>query len=108
MSAHSAENLFGDPMALVQPFRAYRYNPSVAPFDRVLTQPYDKISPAMQEKYYAADPHNLIAIEKGRVLPEDAPQHNVYTRAEEALESWIRDNIVLRDTASSFYGYTQE
>ena len=95
-------------MAQVHPFHAYRYNASRASYHRVLTQPYDKISPAMQEKYYAADPHNLIAIEKGRVLPDDAPQHNVYTRAEEALESWIRDNIVLRDTALSFYGYTQE
>ena len=95
-------------MAQVHPFHAYRYNASRVSYDRVLTQPYDKISPAMQEKYYAADPHNLIAIEKGRVLPDDAPQHNVYTRAEEALESWLRENIVLRDTASSFYGYTQE
>jgi uncharacterized protein (DUF1015 family) len=95
-------------MAQVHPFHAYRYNASRVSYDRVLTQPYDKISPAMQEKYYAADPHNLIAIEKGRVLPDDAPQHNVYTRAEEALENWIRDNIVLKDTASSFYGYTQE
>src|ERR1700730_16967535 len=95
-------------MAQVHPFHAYRYNASRISFERVLTQPYDKISPAMQEKYYAADAHNLIAIEKGRVLPDDAPQHNVYTRAEEALENWVRDNIVLRDTASSFYGYTQE
>jgi uncharacterized protein (DUF1015 family) len=95
-------------MAQVHPFHAYRYNASRVSYDRVLTQPYDKISPGMQEKYYAADPHNLIAVEKGRVLPDDAPQHNVYTRAGEALESWIRDNIVLRDTASSFYGYTQE
>ena len=53
-------------MAQVQPFRAYRYNPARAPFDHVLTQPYDKISPAMQDKYYAADPHNLITVEKGR------------------------------------------
>ena len=54
-------------MAQVHPFRAFRYNPAIAPFDRVLTQPYDKISAAMQEKYYAADPHNLITLEKGRV-----------------------------------------
>jgi uncharacterized protein (DUF1015 family) len=95
-------------MAQVYPFHAYRYNASRVSYERVLTQPYDKISPAMQEKYYAADAHNLITIEKGRVSPDDAPQHNVYTRAAEALESWIRDNIVLRDTASSFYAYTQE
>ena len=35
-------------MAQVYPFPAFRYNPARAPFERVLTQPYDKISPAMQ------------------------------------------------------------
>jgi len=95
-------------MAQVYPFPAYRYNGSRVAFDRVLTQPYDKISPAAQEKYYAADPHNLIAVEKGRVLPGDAPGHNVYTRAAEALESWIRDHVVARDSEPSFYAYTQE
>jgi uncharacterized protein (DUF1015 family) len=95
-------------MAQVHPFRAFRYNPALAAFDRVLTQPYDKISPAMQEKYYAADPHNLISIEKGRAFPNDTAQNNVYTRAAAALESWMRDNIVAQDPAPAFYGYSQE
>jgi uncharacterized protein (DUF1015 family) len=95
-------------MAQVYPFPAYRYNPSRVSFDRVLTQPYDKISPAAQEKYYAADPHNLIAVEKGRVFPDDAPRHNVYTRAAEALKGWIRENVVVQDAQPSFYAYTQE
>jgi uncharacterized protein (DUF1015 family) len=95
-------------MAQVFPFRAFRYNPALAPFERVLTQPYDKISPAMQEKYYAADPHNLIAIEKGRAFPTDTPPDNVYTRAAAAIEDWIRNNIVQQDPAPSFYAYSQE
>ena len=95
-------------MAQVQPFRAFRFNPSRVSFDRVLTQPYDKISPAMQEKYYAADPHNLITIEKGHVFPNDSAQNNVYTRAASALQDWIRDHIVVQDPAASFYGYSQE
>src|SRR5271154_1242628 len=95
-------------MAQVYPFRAYRYNPEQTPFESVLTQPYDKISVAMQEKYYAADPHNLIAVEKGRVYPGDGPQNNVYTRAASALQDWISKNVVLRDPAPAFYGYTQE
>ena len=60
-------------MAQVYPFPAFRYNAGKVSYDRVLTQPYDKISPAMQDKYYAADPHNLIAIEKGLTLPGDTP-----------------------------------
>lgn len=95
-------------MAQVFPFRAFRYNPAVAPFGRVLTQPYDKISPSMQERYYAADPHNLIAIEKGRTFPSDTPQNNVYTRAAAAIEDWIRNNIVQQDAVPSFYAYSQE
>jgi uncharacterized protein (DUF1015 family) len=95
-------------MAQVHSFQAFRYNPQRVPFERVLTQPYDKISQAMQDKYYAADRHNLITIEKGRTLPDDSPQNNVYTRAAAALDSWIRENIVTQDPASSFYAYTQE
>jgi uncharacterized protein (DUF1015 family) len=103
-------------MAQVYPFPAYRYNSSKVSYDRVLTQPYDKISPGMQDKYYAADPHNLIAIEKGRVFPGDTPagasdgksEKNVYTRAADALQSWIREQVVVPDTRPCFYSYTQE
>src|SRR5215469_6754649 len=100
--------LSGDPMALVYPFRAFRYNPQVAPFERVLTQPYDKISPAQQEKYYAADPHNLITIEKGRVFAEDGPQNNVYTRAAAAMDNWIVEHAVAQDPSPAFYAYSQQ
>jgi uncharacterized protein (DUF1015 family) len=95
-------------MTQVYPFRAFRYNPERAPFDGVLTQPYDKISPAMQEKYYAADAHNLITVEKGHAYPGDTPQNNVYTRAAGAIEAWIRNQVVVQDSAPSFYSYTQE
>jgi uncharacterized protein (DUF1015 family) len=97
-------------MAQVYPFRAFRYHPenAHAPFERLLTQPYDKISPAMQEKYYAADPHNLISVEKGRAFATDTPQNNVYTRAGAALRDWIAKNVVMQDPEAAFYGYTQE
>jgi uncharacterized protein (DUF1015 family) len=95
-------------MAQVYPFRAYRYNPAKAVYDRVLTQPYDKISPAMQEKYYAADPHNLIAVEKGKSYEGDSPQNNVYTRAASALQDWIAKHVIVAEPAPAFYAYTQE
>ncbi len=95
-------------MAQVHPFQAFRYNPQRVSFDRVLTQPYDKISPAMQDRYYAADPHNLISVEKGRVYPNDTPENNVYTRAAASFECWLRENIVTQDPVPSFYAYAQE
>jgi uncharacterized protein (DUF1015 family) len=95
-------------MAQVHPFQAFRYNPQRVPFERVLTQPYDKISTAMQDLYYAADPHNLISVEKGRSFPDDSPRNNVYTRAAAALETWISENFVVQDPVPSFYAYSQE
>jgi uncharacterized protein (DUF1015 family) len=95
-------------MAQVFPFRAFRYNPARASFEQVLTQPYDKISPAMQDKYYAANPHNLITVEKGRVHPSDAEGNNVYTRAAAAIQEWLRSGVVVQDPTASFYSYTQE
>ncbi len=95
-------------MAQVFPFRAYRFNPQLAPFDQVLTQPYDKISPERQAEYYAMHPQNLIAVEKGRVFPDDSPQNNVYTRAAGKVDEWIRDHIILQDPTPAFYAYAQE
>jgi hypothetical protein len=43
-------------MAQLFPFRAYRYNPAKTDPARVLTQPYDKITPEMQKRYAAAIP----------------------------------------------------
>jgi uncharacterized protein (DUF1015 family) len=95
-------------MALVQPFPAYRYNSTVVSYDRVLTQPYDKITPRRQEEYYASDPHNLIAVEKGRVNADDTPQNNVYTRAAATLRCWTAEKIVQQDPVPALYAYSQE
>ncbi len=95
-------------MADIFPFRAYRYNAAVVDPAKVLTQPYDKITPAMAEKYAAASPYNLIPIEKGKTLPSDTPASNVYTRAENTLEEWIRAKVIVQDAAPSLYAYFQE
>jgi uncharacterized protein (DUF1015 family) len=95
-------------MAQVFPFRAYRYNPQLAPFQNVLTQPYDKISPEMQQRYYDAHSANLITVEKGREYPGDAPGNNVYSRAAAAFKDWETKNLIAQDDAPAFYAYTQE
>ena len=95
-------------MAQVFPFRAFRYNPNVVSCERVLTQPYDKISPSMQERYYAADPHNLIVVEKGRANASDSPENNVYTRAAASLKDWMAHDVIQQDPAPAFYAYTQQ
>jgi uncharacterized protein (DUF1015 family) len=95
-------------MAEIFPFHAYRYNSAKVEPAKVLTQPYDKITPAMAEKYAAASPYNLITVEKGKALPGDAPGSNVYTRAAQALEEWIQAGVIARDAEPSLYAYFQE
>jgi len=95
-------------MARIYPFRAFRYDSSRFDLARVLTQPYDKITPQMQERYYALDPHNLVRIEKGREESGDSAPSNRYTRASQTLDSWIRDGVLLRDSVSAFYACSQE
>src|SRR5258708_9165416 len=95
-------------MAEIFPFRAYRYNTAVVEPAKVLTQPYDKITPPMAEKYAAASPYNLIPIEKGKARAEDTPADNVYTRAAKTLDEWIRAKVIVQDAAHSLYAYFQE
>jgi uncharacterized protein (DUF1015 family) len=95
-------------MAEIQPFRAFRFNPQRVALQDVLTQPYDKITPAMQERYYAASPYNLIAIEKGRLSPDDSAENSVYTRAAAKLREWMAEKIVVQDAEPSIYIYSQE
>jgi uncharacterized protein (DUF1015 family) len=95
-------------MAEVHPFRALRYDTNRVKLDDVLTQPYDKITPLMQERYYAASPYNLIAIEKGKSLPEDSGENNVYTRAGEKIKEWIAQCVLAQDRAPAIYVYSQE
>jgi uncharacterized protein (DUF1015 family) len=95
-------------MAEIRPFRAYRYDTQRVALADVLTQPYDKITPAMQERYYAASPYNLIAIEKGMAASSDTPSDNVYTRAAKKIDEWIREKILVQDAAASVYVYAQD
>jgi uncharacterized protein (DUF1015 family) len=95
-------------MAEIFPFRAYRYNKALVDPANVLTQPYDKITSAMAEKYAAASPYNLIPVEKGNSRPDDSASNNVYTRAAKALEEWIGAQVIVRDASPSLYAYFQE
>jgi uncharacterized protein (DUF1015 family) len=95
-------------VAEIRAFRAYRFNAATVSSADVTTQPYDKITPAMQERYYAASPFNLIPIEKGRVLPGDSSETNVYTRAAAKLNEWISSGILVKDPVPTVYAYSQD
>ena len=94
-------------MAVISPFRAWRYVPDRVAIGQVVTQPYDKITPAMQEGYYEASPYNLVRIILGRRLSADGPTDNVYTRAAASFRDWRREGTLRQDRQPAIYRYCQ-
>ena len=95
-------------MARIYPFRAWRYNPSAVRLDDVVTQPYDKISPSMQQAYYQRSPFNLVRIILG--LPElfDAEGgENVYTRAARDFRAWREQGVLIQENEPCIFAYAQ-
>jgi uncharacterized protein (DUF1015 family) len=104
-------------MARIYPFRALRYDTSRVRMEDVVTQPYDKITPEMQQRYYERSPYNLIRIILGKREPDDTePQdflpageqaQNVYTRAAGYLNDWRSKHILAEESEPALYGYAQ-
>ena len=94
-------------MADIHPFRALRYDLQRVSASQVVTQPYDKITPAMQERYYAASPYNLVRIVLGRRAADENAGDNVYTRAAAYARKWRDEGIFRQDSAPSVYAYSQ-
>jgi uncharacterized protein (DUF1015 family) len=101
-----------DFMARIYPFRALRYNSSLVRLEDVVTQPYDKITPAMQQAYYGRSPYNLVRIILG--LPElfDSNQDgesdsDIYTRAARDFRDWRAEGILAQESEPSIFAYSQ-
>ena len=95
-------------MARIFPFRALRYNPSLVRVEDCVTQPYDKITPSMQQSYYARSRYNLVRIILG--LPElfDEPGvSDVYTRAARDFNEWRAAGVLAQETEPCLFAYSQ-
>ena len=84
-------------MAKIFPFLPYRYSEIAGPLVSLVTQPYDKITPAMRETYLRQSPYNLVRI----ILGE-------YTTAAQLLKDWIEGGILVQDKEPSLFAYFQE
>ena len=94
-------------MAEIFPFRALRYDPRHVKLEDVVTQPYDKITPEMQSRYYDLSPHNLVRIILGKPGETDTDLFNVYTRAAEYLHDWRAAGILKQDAEPALYLYSE-
>jgi uncharacterized protein (DUF1015 family) len=95
-------------LARIYPFHPLRYTAQAGPLENLVTQPYDKISPAMQARYLALSPYNLVRVILGERKPSDSPDDNPYTRAASHLESWIANGILAQEPEAGMFAYFQE
>jgi uncharacterized protein (DUF1015 family) len=75
--------------------------------ENLVTQPYDKISPAMRTRYLSLSPYNLVRVILGEKSDADSDTDNVYTRASAFLNKWIETGILQREVSPSLYAYYQ-
>jgi len=91
-------------MATIRPFRGVRYNPEQIPdLSTVISQPYDRVRHGLQDKYYDLSPYNVVRIIKGKEQAGDDEQSNVYTRARDYYQSWLREGVLKREKVPALY-----
>ncbi len=94
-------------MAEIFPFPALTFDPARVALGNVVTQPYDKITPAMQGRYYELSPYNLVRIILGKTKETDNREENAYTRAAADFHHWRAAGILQPDSQPSIYRYVQ-
>ena len=95
-------------MATIKPFRAIRYNQDkITSINHVISQPYDRVRYGLQDQYYDLSPYNITRIIKGKETKTDSETNNVYTRANDFLNQWLDDGILIREDQPAYYVYHQ-
>ena len=95
-------------MVKIFPFRGVFYNKKkIKNLSKVISPPYDIISPEFQEELYAASDFNHIRLILGKEFPGDSEYNNRYVRAAAFLNGWLRHKILLTDDKPAIYLYEQ-
>jgi uncharacterized protein (DUF1015 family) len=90
---------------MLDAFHALRYDTKKAgALSTLVTEPYDKISPELKERYLATNPYNVVRLIRGETGPGDALWQD---RAAELWRSWRAAGVIVRDPESSYSIYEQ-
>ena len=88
-------------MPRVLPFRGLRYAAPSSELDRLVSPPYDVITPDEQTQLRALSPHNAVYVELPRDKPgEPGSRHRL---AAAKLAEWRRDGVLQPDPRPAYY-----
>ncbi len=94
-------------MPEIRPFRALRYRPeAIGDLARVVSPPYDIISPAQQRTLLDRHPSNVVRLDLPESEPGEEPDER-YRRAARTLAAWRSDGTLHKDSRASIYVYEQ-
>ena len=88
-------------MADIRPFKAVRYTEKAGDPKNLITQPYDKIDPAMQKEYYNKSAYNYCRL----ILPRE---ENRYEMARQRIQQWMSEGILAKDEEPAMFVSRQE
>jgi uncharacterized protein (DUF1015 family) len=88
-------------MADIRPFKAIRYTEKAGDLKNLITQPYDKIDPAMQKEYYQLSPYNYCRL----ILPSENDKYKV---SRQRIQKWLSENVLAKDSESTVFVSRQE
>lgn len=92
----------------IAPFRGIRYDAERVPIEKVVTPPYDVISPAERRHFHAVHPMNVIRLILGEEFPDDNSTNNRYTRAGKYWRAWREEGILQTESRPCYYVYRQQ
>ena len=91
-------------MVVFRPFRGWKYNPDVVgDLAKVVSPPYDLITPELQESLLKRSPYNVVHLEAGENLDWNAPGGNTYRNTTDLFEEWLRRGVLRREQEPCFY-----
>lgn len=91
-------------MVVFRPFRGWKYNPGVVgDLAKVVSPPYDLITPELQESLLNRSPYNVVHLEAGENLDWSAPGGNTYRSATDLFEEWLRRGVLRREPEPCYY-----
>jgi uncharacterized protein (DUF1015 family) len=91
-------------MAEIIPFKGILYNTKqIGDLAKVVTPPYDVISPKAQGGFYRSHPNNMIRLILGKIETDDTVENNSHTRALQYFNKWMNDGVLIRDDKPAFY-----
>lgn len=94
-------------MIRIKPFTGYRPHPSLV--EKVAALPYDVVSDAEARELIKDNPYSFLNIDKHELhMQQDASKENIYEGAQEYLNRFINDKILVCDLEESVYIYGVE